>query len=292
MKGFITLLRETAKAVKFNHLYYIMTNVGVEPLEKEDLSILRDGGVSKEDIDFWSRQVSPFSKAYYFGKLSSAIGEKQSKHLLLKDFNEYLSRGQYQQLGENSQTLYLARQRIYGYLMKLENRVSTDIRNQLIERFEGGTRGTQREMKEVIRQLMQDSVKYQRDLDRIVTTETQNLFEYARAEQIYDRYGKDSLVYKSVLPGACKYCIRFYLTNGIGSEPRVFKLNQLLANRTNVGRRVEELRPVLGTVHPYCRCIVHHLPKGSTWNKEQKKYIAPLLKRSIQVKINQKIYNT
>lgn len=54
--------------------------------------------------------------------------------------------------------------------------------------------------------------------------------------------------------GNCKHCIRLYLTDGIGSEPRLFSYEELAANSTNVGRNVNDWKPTIYATHPYCRC--------------------------------------
>jgi hypothetical protein len=52
-----------------------------------------------------------------------------------------------------------------------------------------------------------------RNFDRIIETASQNAFEQGKAAEIQRRNpDKDPLVYKIPQDGACKHCIRLYLT--------------------------------------------------------------------------------
>jgi hypothetical protein len=48
----------------------------------------------------------------------------------------------------------------------------------------------------------------------------------------------------------CKHCKRLHI--GPDGQPRIFKLSDLEANGTNVGRKASEWKAVVGTVHPHC----------------------------------------
>jgi hypothetical protein len=75
--------------------------------------------------------------------------------------------------------------------------------------------------------------------------------------------------------GNCRHCIKAYLTNGIGSQPKIFKLSTLEANGTNVGKKVNDWLPVVGGMHPYCRCNLHKLLSGQEWDEEKKEFRFP-----------------
>lgn len=55
----------------------------------------------------------------------------------------------------------------------------------------------------------------------------------------------------------CPDCVRLHLTAGPGSPPRIFKLSELQANGTNVGKKRAAWKAVIGPVHPWC------LPAGA-----------------------------
>ena len=100
-------------------------------------------------------------------------------------------------------------------------------------------------------------------------------YEEGRAANIEYELGKDAIVYKDVYPGACRHCIRLYLTNGFGSQPRLFKLSALRANGTNIGRKPVDWLAVLGPIHPWCRCTLNKLPPGYKWDDKTKDFVPP-----------------
>jgi hypothetical protein len=69
----------------------------------------------------------------------------------------------------------------------------------------------------------------------------------------------------------CAYCKLLYLKPD-GITPRIFRLSQLQANGTNVGRAARrptrigkmktEWRAVVGAIHPSCACELYRLPDG------------------------------
>lgn len=90
--------------------------------------------------------------------------------------------------------------------------------------------------------------------------------------------------------GNCKHCIRLYTTQGIGSKPRLFKLVDLIANGDNIGIKVKDWKPTLGSVHPFCRCQIKFLPKGYEWDEETLQFrppkeYKPKIERRSKVKI-------
>lgn len=130
---------------------------------------------------------------------------------------------------------------------------------------------------------------WQRDWGRIVETECQDVYNMGQAQYMMT-LAPDPLVYFDVFPGACKHCIRLFLTNGVGSKPRVFKLSTLLANGTNYGVKVRDWKATIHPVHPFCRCDLRYLPQGYEWNEgtgrfEPPKDYKPQVERKSKVKI-------
>ena len=87
-----------------------------------------------------------------------------------------------------------------------------------------------------------------------------------RAKRIHEAGGRKARVYKQVQPGACRFCIRFYTTDGV--KPRIFRLEALAANGSNVGRKAADWRPVLGSTHPNCRCVLYPAPASPKTRKK------------------------
>ena len=81
--------------------------------------------------------------------------------------------------------------------------------------------------------------------------------------------------FKDVYNGACKHCIKAYLTGGIDSEPKIFKLSELRANGTNIGKKPEAWLPVIGGMHPHCRCTLNKYNPLYSWDSKTRSFTKP-----------------
>lgn len=137
---------------------------------------------------------------------------------------------------------------------------------------------------------------FRRDWFRVAHTEMHNASEEAKAIVIAHRSpDRDPRVFKRPRPDACAFCVLLYLRPD-GVTPRVFKLSQLLANGTNVGRRAgrptrsgasrTEWKATVGAVHPLCACELHVLPDGMGFDSRgQLVYVG--VKKSMSIPIDQ-----
>ena len=71
------------------------------------------------------------------------------------------------------------------------------------------------------------------------------------------------LFYFDVNPDACVDCIRLYLTNGEGSDPKLFSIEELSINYTNIGKKRADWQPTIAPIHPHCRCTLRVLDEES-----------------------------
>jgi very-short-patch-repair endonuclease len=246
-----------------NHLIFIGQVVGIDTLSPDDKRILQKFGVDLESI---TTDYSDLEQSFYWGRLSQAL-QQYSHKVGYNDFKEYLRRGQYIPLNTTEQyALKYIKQVSYAHIKGLGDRIKQDV-NGIITENDPLLRSS---YEEVIRSsaertiIERDSLQnmvleighrtgdWQRDLGRIADTELQNAYQYGRAEQIKRESGGDQLVYKNVFEGACRHCIRLYLTDGIGSQPILFSLKDLQANGTNIGLKTKEWVATLGTIHPWC----------------------------------------
>lgn len=125
---------------------------------------------------------------------------------------------------------------------------------------------------ERVRQVMHES---KQDFARLLVTEMYNAVCSGKAASYVEQAGGDCLVYKKPAHDACAYCRYLYM---VGNIPRIFWLSELTANGTNEGRRPkkamlsglkshDDWRATLGSVHPFCKCSLHQVPKGHTFNE-------------------------
>jgi hypothetical protein len=86
------------------------------------------------------------------------------------------------------------------------------------------------------------------------------------------------IVFKLPRSGACGHCLDLHLTGGV---PRLYTLAHAEANGTNAGRRADDWRFVVGSVHPHCGCSlvrapgVFTMPKGWTSGQPAPTVIGP-----------------
>ena len=129
---------------------------------------------------------------------------------------------------------------------------------------------------DVAQRIRESTKDLRRDWLRTAHTEMHNAVEEAKAIVIAHRHPeRDPKVFKRPRPDACVFCKLLYLKPD-GITPRVFRLSELLANGTNVGRRAgrpsrsgksrTQWKAVLGAVHPFCQCELFVMPDGMSFN--------------------------
>jgi hypothetical protein len=277
-------IRELLDIVDYHSSFTIGSTLGFDSLTDYDRFILIKHGIHPEDF---KSDYPPYYQKYLWGRLSALLGERNAKEIEFKDFVNYIKRGQYVPLNTVEKHEYnVARNKTYEHIKDFWGKARTDIstvigseelkrRNQFEEILGDEIKRGVLERKAVtsiVSEIGNRMQRWDKDYGRLVETEMQDIYNQGRAAQIRERSGNDVLVFKDVFPGACRHCIRLYLTNGIGSEPYVFKLAKLEENGTNIGRKQDDWKPVVGSTHPWCRCDLRGLPSGYGWNEESKTF--------------------
>lgn len=171
--------------------------------------------------------------------------------------------------------------------------------NKIKTAVEQGLAGgeTAREVAQNIRRATGD---LKREWLRVAQTELHNAVEETKAVALVGTHQGDPLVYKRPRPDACPFCVLLYLKPD-KVTPRVFHLSELVANGTNVGRsanrpsltgaRATEWKPVLGAMHPFCGCELHHLPDGMGFNsKGELVHVGGKVKKAIEIETLNKAF--
>jgi hypothetical protein len=280
-------IQEILNVIDKNTVIYIASTLSVDILSDNDKEILKQAGIKPEQL---YTEFTPFMQSFYFGRLSAALGDKRTKELDYKDFLSYLKKGQYVPMTSKEQNMYnIAQNRTYTHLKGLGETMKQTVNGIILEEDQSKRLeyekiihdeiaiGIQerKSLRSIVSEIGHKTGDWQRNLGRIVQTEYNNIFQEGRAAQIINLYGADALVYKTVFEKACRFCIKAYLTSGIGSEPRIFKLSELIANGTNIGVKSDSYKPIVTSHHPFCRCQLHHLPKNQVWDKEKKEFRYP-----------------
>ncbi len=115
-----------------------------------------------------------------------------------------------------------------------------------------------------------------RNLNRIAETELEN----AHQEGIVSAWAEPLAaggfrMAKRPAPDACDRCKALYL-DGDGN-PRVFTEDELRANGTNFKVKAKDWKPVIGTTHPHCHCILILVPPNFGFNAKGQMVPASLL---------------
>lgn len=276
-------VEQLLRIIDFHYSFSILINLGKEPLLTEDSELLQSFGINIKDFD---GIFTPYDKMFYLGRLASVLRNDELKSVSYDDFLNYFKRGQYISLTSNEQAqLSISKKKTYNHLKGLANKSKTYMSDLILN----DERKTRTEYEKVIhdeiergvldRKSIQSIVSnighkledWSRDWGRIVETEMNSIFQEGKSNYWIEE-DKDTLVFKTVYDGACRHCIDLYLTNGIGSQPIIFRLSSLIENGDNLNRRVSEWRAVVGSTHPFCRCNLQKLPKDYKWNDESKRF--------------------
>jgi len=262
-------IQELMSIVDYHSAFVVASVLGGGSLSDFDKFILAQNGI---DVDKLSQGNPPHYAMYLWGKLSSELSSAQASSVEFDDFKKYVQRGQYVPLSKNERIRYeLSRQVSYNHLKGLSGKQKQTITNIISSKISEGLE-KRKTLKGIVSDIGHEAQTWERDWGRIVDTEMNNIFQQGRSQAIKEKSGADAIVFKDVYDGACRHCISKYLTNGIGSQPRLFKLADLEANGSNVGRKVADWQPTVNSMHPQCRCTLRELPKNFAWDEEKAKF--------------------
>lgn len=280
-------------------LLFIGENVGWELLSDNDKEILRQSGIDIEQM--MSKEAIGYTEqAFKFGLLSEALGHKKAQAMDYPKFKRFVESGNFVPLTTREKgALASVKRQMYSDIRGLGNRMKQDLSSTMIE-VDKKQRAVyekiiQKEaqrsienrtsVKDMVSRLGHKTNDWSRDFGRISDFIMHTAYDEGRAASIEKQYGSDSLVYKDVFDKACKYCIKLYTTAGIGTLPKVFKLSELITNGNNIGRKVAEWKPVIGSTHPFCRCTLANVPQGYDWNEKTRSFDIPQpFKRKVERK--------
>ena len=270
--------------VDMNTKFMAAKLLGEDILTDQDKKQLKDYGFNLSEI---KKDFPTFLQSYHWGRLSQLIGQYNASKITYNQFMDHLDRGQYLPLTEVEQYAYKAAQnRTYSHITGLGDGIKKDVVHQ-IQQTEQENRA---EYEKVIKKEIEEGVyqrkslsrimsdlghktnDWDRNLGRIVASEMQDIFQEGRAQIIKRKRGENNKVYKEVFSGSCRHCIKAYLTNGISSKPKVFTVEELESNGTNIGKKVADWKPTLGIMHPWCRCELMEVLPGQQWDEESKDF--------------------
>lgn len=291
-----------------NNIQFIAKNLGPDYLTTEEKERLVKIGIDPNKT--YLQHNDYLKQQFYLGLISDAVGKDVNK-IKFEDVKNYLKEGKYIPMTfREKSSLESIKKQFLGDIKGMNGKLFKDVNNIINEsgvknrkayedvirdEIERGAllRKTNRQISNEIHHKTGD---WSRDFDRIVEFVGHKAFSEGRAALYERQSGEDVNVYMDVYPLACKYCIKVYLTNGIGSKPYIFKLSELRENGTNIGRKAIDYKAVIPPNHPYCRCNLHDLPDGYEWDEEEKKFVrvkevSIIGRKPVKIIFNKKEYN-
>jgi hypothetical protein len=256
---------------------FITSQMGEDVLSSFDKYILNKFGFDVKNI---VQKYPPYFQNFIFGRLTSWLSDNQASRIVYSDFKKHLETGQYFPLTNQEQNLYsIAKKRSYSHIKnlgsKMKETLTTNISEEDVRRELSESISKRKSIQSIISEWGNKTGNWQRDYGRIAETEMNSIFNLGRATQFKERHGEDVLVFKETFSGACRHCIRLHLTGGIGSKPIVKPVDEIIANGTNIGRKVADWKFTIDSEHPFCRCILKYVLPGMEWNEEKKMFLYP-----------------
>lgn len=292
-------INELTDIVNNFHLIFVAQELGTSVLSDEEIKLLESYGIDVEKLS----SEGKIDDAYKFGIFVDALKDERAKDLTYKEFKDFISSGEFLPLTEDElEAVSYIKARTYNDIKGLGNRISADLTRILIESDEKLRRDFEEEIKEKLEEavlrrksaawltseLGHKTEDWARDFGRISDFIMHDAYDRGKAASIFRRKGEEARVFKKVYKEACEHCVQLYLTNGLGSEPKVFLLKDLVSNGSNIGLKVKDWKAVLGGTHPWCRCETFEYEENTSWNEEDQEF--NIIKRNTYgVKRNSKI---
>lgn len=276
--------QDLLEIINRNQLVVLGQELGPDFFSDSDKALLEKHGIDWEQL--YTPSGDTVFTSFHFGILAEALGQQAAGKVTYPELKKYIEKGKYiPTTFKEKATIQSIKLTMFSSLKSLNSRIFSDVNNII------GEEGKRAQMKFLAEELKQGITDKQtvtsiahsiakktgdwsRDFDRIIEYSSHTAIEQGKAAEIQRQAGddEDPLVYKTVFEGACKYCIKVYLTNGIGSEPKIFRLSELRANGSNIGRKPGEWKAIIDAIHPYCRCRLHKKPEGFAWNDKTQSF--------------------
>lgn len=271
-------IQELLHVIENSTNVFIAKNLGEHYLTKEEILKLQSVGIDTSTL--YSKDSDILSQSFHFGLISDALGSDANK-INFEELKKYFKSGNHIPLTKVEEyALESIKKQSLSDIKANKGRIFQDL-NNIISSKEKGKRVAyekvirdeisegllkQKTVGEISRELGKKTGDWSRNFARIVEFQSHAALSEGRVANI-ERMGCKKL-YMDVYPGACKYCVKLYLTGGIGSEPIIFDINEIKKNGNNIGRKASEWLAVIPPNHPWCRCHPTAYRQGSIWNKK------------------------
>ncbi len=263
-------------------LLFVGATLGEESLTDQEKQTLKDFGIDYKTLYREERDL--VSLNFKLGMLSSILSDKAAKSLTYDQLERYIKSGQHIPLNARERaTVHSIKMQSLQDIRAVRGKIFQDI-NNVVTNLHGSNRANQEEYlrgqiergvasresrKTIARAIAKLTGDWPRNFNKSVAYISHTALNEGRAavlERRYEGTGKEPKMYFQVQDDACDYCIKAFLTNGKGSEPKVFTLKELQANGSNIGRKAADWQPVLHSFHIHCRCLATEYIEGMVWD--------------------------
>jgi len=293
-------IAEVLKIVDKYTATHLATTVGVDVLTPMDKQILVGAGFDLKKLS--SLKNLNVEQAFKFGLLSDALGDAGVSQMNYAAFKKHLESGRFIPLNTLEQgALNSLKYQAASEVKRKAAGIKSDIEGALVRIDKDGRAIHSKTVVTAAEQAIRDrksagqlateigklTGKWNKDLGKVADYIMHETFNEGRIASIRR---KNSKVYFDVYAGACKHCVKAYLKGPVGSEPKVFEINDLVANGTNIGKKVADYLPTISGIHPFCRCTASEVPDGYEWNQETRRFERPkVFKRKVNRKSKVKV---
>lgn len=298
-------IQDMLSILKRHELTFIALQVGASFLTPADKALLLAAGI---DVNKFTNKQGIVEHAFLFGCLAAAIGDKRAKGMSYAQFQRFLASGGYIPLTDVQRfALAQVKMRAWNDITNLGNRMRNAVTNVVIQTNRQRAAMAQRmiqektikaiELRQSTRQLASElanaSQDWEVDWQRIANYLMHEAFNTGRAAAIEREAGPDAEIYFDVYPGACARCRELYLTDpgDPNSEPKIFKLSDVRANGSNIGRKPDQWLPSIEPTHPYCRCTLNWKRPDRAWDANVRAFTKVIKKVSKNPKLQGVKYN-
>ena len=289
-------------------LTFILNQLGPTYLTAAEKALLLAAGI---DVNKYVNKKGVIEHAFYFGILADAIGDERAKKMDYPQFQKFLASKNYIPLtAEEEYALQQVKNRAYTDITNLGARMRSSLSNSVLRSNQQQSLIVQKmirsktikaiELRSGARALAADLANTSQDWEvdwlRIAYYLTHEAYNAGRAQDILKNHGANAEVYFDVYEGACKRCKELYLEDpdDPDSKPIVFKLNDIIANGNNIGRKSADWKPTISPTHPYCRCTINYKDPDLEWDADLRAFVKVKKKTSTNprlqgVKLNIKV---
>ena len=258
--------------IKLYHLNFLFDTIGGDYLSEDEMNFLEDN-LGKSKLD--SSKIPLLDKIFAFGQVAQKIGLENANKITKKDLEDWLKENKVKVTAQ----LEKIKAQAYLDILSKQFQIEKDLRQGVLneankEDFKMSN------IVDYIKSKFEDWAYLKNTINYV----SESALNEGKVEEIKSQAGKngedDALVYKVCIydEKLCSHCRRAYC-NSDGS-PKLFRLSELAANGTNIGRKPNEWLPTLPALHVNCRCLLQYfeeLPgtKRSDYefNEEKQRYI-------------------